>query len=282
MTDGPLAIVVVGDDHAHRVLIQQLVDAVLEEYGRGAGWPDADQLDQARRWFGRADAPNLTGWADGFYSAKNARRDLGALPMPSGRRFFNRRVDGRAVADDPTFDDVIQLMNLLPSRPQVLAMVRDVDRVEARQVLPRREAADAVVEVLGLARPEAEAWVLVALAEPEAEVVDRLRRELGFDPTLEPERCSSARALPSGRAPKDAKRVLRVLTGHADELASAEPRALNPDALGALLSGLVDRLERARSRGQGCGLDAFIGGLRGRLLPQVLRSSPPPAQPTAQ
>ena len=273
MSRGPVTIVVAGDDHAHRVLIQRLVDATLEDAGRG-GWPDRDELDQARIWFSREHAPALRGWQMGFYNPKDAKADLSRLPTRSGRPLFsNRRQRGEAVAGDSAFDDVIQLMNLLDPRPDMLVMVRDVDRAHDREVLPRRERSG-VVEILGLARPEAEAWVLAALERPDPERVEALRRALGFDPTRNPERCNSAPSPSPGRTPRDAKRVLRVLTRHAEELATAEPLPLPPEALEMLLEGLADRLAQLVERGAGCGLAAFCKRLSQALVVPVVGAAP--------
>lgn len=276
MSGGPVSILVVGDDQAHRVLAQRLVDAVLVKSAQ-RGWPEAEQLDQARRWYGPMDAPELAGWADGHYRAKNARDDLRRVRMPSGRSpFLSRRAHGQAAVGDRSFDDIVQLAALLKVPPDALVMIRDTDgkgeRAIVSEALRDLNAERLMVLVLGMADPEAEAWVLVALTQPDPGRGEVLRTRLGFDPTRSPERCTSSRDVPPGKAPRDAKRVLRYLAGEAEDLDTAPPDPLSPDVLEGLLSGLSGGLDRLKSAGEGCGLAQFVFGLEQKLAPRVIGS----------
>ena len=272
MSGGPVSILVVGDDQAHRVLAQRLVDAVLLKAAQ-RGWPEAEQLDQARRWYGPADAPELAGWGDGHYRAKNTRDDLRRIRMPSGRSpFLSRRAHGQAVLGDRSFDDVVQLAALLNVPPDALVMIRDTDgRRDLTIVSEALRGLDAghLRVVLWLANPEAEAWALVALAQSDPGRVRVLQTRLGFDPTRSPERCTSSREAPHGKAHRDAKRVLRYLAGEAKDLDTAPPDPLSPELLEVLLSGLSEGLDRLKSEGEGCGLAPFVAGLEQKLAPRV-------------
>lgn len=108
---------------------------------------------------------------------------------------------------------------------------------------------DSDVDVaVGVAHPEHEAW-LIATFEPRDGVerarLEDLHRELGFDPTREPERLTSGRSI----HPKDAKRVL-------DRLAADDERRR-----GLLRDASVDAL---MARGATCGLADFVRELAER------------------
>jgi len=116
------------------------------------------------------------------------------------------------------------------------------------------EAHPGCVLLLALARPEAEAWYIAALAlgQVDGEELAALRRELGFDPLQHPERLRST----SDDSPRDAKRVCRRLVagrarGEVGECVASIP------------------LGEWTTRGAGCGVEALERAVIDRLIPAL-------------
>lgn len=174
-------------------------------------------------------------------------------------RARNLRIKGRFSGEAPVEDAesvraVLLLFAESDPQPRAVVVSRDVDGRPAR-IEGLEQAANSRVwpfEVLGaLADPEIEAWCVAAFVPASKQENDALlsvRRRLGFDPTLYPERLTSG----SATQKKDAKRTLDELNAggrDADERLQDAP------------------LTRLRERGQRCGLTRFIEQVETRLGP---------------
>jgi len=158
------------------------------------------------------------------------------------------------------------LFHSLDPRPLAVILLRDQDRKDERlqgmqQARDNSKNPFPQAVVIGFARRMREAWVLCgfeARTASEKKCLGELRggkHGLGFDPTREPERLQS-KDESNLRSPKF---VLRKLTGGdhpREESCWTEPG-----------------LSELRTRGQGCGLTAYLDEVENILLPIVGTSS---------
>lgn len=170
----------------------------------GVTWHDAERGEQMLRWADiskRCDelrVPKVLrpGRGHGFHAATRALNLL--LRLVDGSAAEVARV---VIVHDTDGDDAWRA-SLLAARDEWLA--------EHRASMARLDVDVAV----GVAHPEHEAWVIAAFiprTEAEREVLEALRRELGFRPTEHPERLASGREVHR----RDAKRVLDALVAGA-------------------------------------------------------------------
>ncbi len=197
-----LRVLVVAEDVLGATLARDLCDRVVVERGPrwlSDLWHDALTRESQRRWGGVDDAERWAGWGD-------MKRLAGALGLRShglgmkGGAFEAYRTAHAAAMLDP--------------RPDVLVMCRDTDgndslRTEMIAGLERARVDDVPI-VLAVAHQEAEAWVVTGFVPRHArerEQLERLAHEVGFDPTLEPQRMT-----PKTRADaRDTKRCCDLL-----------------------------------------------------------------------
>lgn len=137
----------------------------------------------------------------------------------------------------------------------VVALDLDRDPGRADRVRRARDEAEWPFAVaLALPQPELEAWVLLgfeATTDEERTTLESVRKSIGFDPTLHPERLTST----SASSPKDAKVVCARL------VPARERRNIC----------LEQPLERLAERGAACGLGDFLRELAERVAPALRR-----------
>lgn len=136
---------------------------------------------------------------------------------------------------------------------EVVVLATDVDGDDDRENavdLSRTGSKWPFAVVLALPKPEVEAWKIAGFQPrtgEEANVLERLREELGFDPTRYPERLTSTKT----DSPKDAKRVIERLAPSLERQAEC----------------LDLPLEQLADKGAGCGLAQYLGELRTIAVP---------------
>lgn len=249
----------------------RLLDLVLLARGASLGWPDADQLDQARVWAGAEHADE----GERFYRTKNVSADLRTCSPPLR---VTRRVGDQPAGVAGLFIDLVRLFQARD--PSVTALVALADSQNDAQALDgARRAAAYLREVLtptmtfafGVPHGDAECWFVAALTEADAPRHRDSLAALNFDPLREPERLT---AQPND-AERDAKRVLRFLLGRGGAtLAATQTGALAEDEYEALASWSPQDLDRL-SAFVACGLSAFLAELRVHVAPRIIPGPPP-------
>lgn len=249
---------IAGDDRAHRALARQLVSAALE----------ADAETCPLRWWPDERTPGsdtvaLTGQSDGFYRLDKVSLDLKAhLP---GRAFSLRRIRGQAMPGVAPFVDAVRLFALLAPRLPltVLVLLRDSDGKEKLVEHAETAVRELVAElrpsfdtIIGVAHPEAEAWILALMPAPDSARLREVIQKLSFDPTRQPHKLNSQKT-----GSRDAKRVLGFLTGEGRTLDDVSSVALPADRIDALLDALDLRAAREAPALRPCGLANFVAQL---------------------
>lgn len=230
-----------------------LADRVLCEE---VDWVSPEVIDAYRVWCGHQGRS----WMDLHSAWKEARsRSL---------RCYGR-FDGEPGAVDAHMFRAIFLLFLFDDEtPDAVVVCRDVDGDEDRIRGFEQASRGPVVwgspqpwpfEVIAaMPKPEIEAWLIAAFSpqiEEERSALAGARRRLGFDPRLQSERLTS-------RGPEDKKDAKRVL----EEISCARPERVRASWESASLADLTQS-------GQGCGLAAYIGEVRAKLVP-IVRTGP--------
>lgn len=231
-------VTIIGEDTAHPVLAGFLLGRVVSVgHWTHLGAQDLGALVDGLRY----DRPR-----DVDTSRVKTRGHIAGRPLRPGAAFVRKLI-----------------ANALASQPSLLIFVKDSDGDEENQAAIQqvREAFAQHPTPLILAMPhrDAEAWFVAGFAprnEAERQRLASLRRELGFDPTTEPERLS---ARPND-APQDAKRVLRRLL---DLDARSHPLSIEELDRERFHERLLGDLARLRAVGVRCGLVAFLDALQG-------------------
>jgi hypothetical protein len=216
-----------------------LVDAVLLHH---IEWMEAGSLELHRQWRGSSIA-------DAFLIWKNVREEAEKKRFkPHGH--FN----GQPGKPDAHVARLALFVLMDASQaPEAVLLIRDSDND-----LSRREGLQQAIDdkpwpfrvLIGLAHTKRECWVLNGFApvnKDEEERLSELKRQLSFDPCKEAERLAE---LQNG-APRDAKRVLRVLSNGAREREN---------------DCLRGPLEDLKQRGAQTGLTAFIEAVERELV----------------
>ncbi len=189
-------IAIAGEDHAHRILAQHLTDSALLRCQR-QGWPDEDQLDQAREWTGyenQPDAPQV----ERFYRVHRLKVDIEHQFGPKYRRV--PRIHGQPAGHASWF---IDLYNLFSARhPTVDALIviddadgersTDEDAQRAEAFVRDRNASQAdpargLAVAFGVATPTAEGWLLDLRGRPNERSAHQAKCAFRADLDLPPE-----------------------------------------------------------------------------------------------
>lgn len=197
-------------------------------------------------------------WPDGYEKLGSAATVEKAREL----RLLRGRFEGSAEAT--AVRAALLVREASGDRPDCVFFGRDVDRVADRSDLMEAAIRDrnwSFGVVIAAASPEAEAWFIslfVPRSERERAELQRVRRELGFDPTSH-----AARLLSRTTAhPRDTKRVGREL-------------GLDPDRCAETLAMPFDLM---LERGRESGLTAFLVAAA-RQLPRFGGTIPPWAMP---
>lgn len=249
----PVTFFLAAEDRRQLRVLRRLVDDLACARG---GWVEAELLAIIRRWVGLEDRGGDPGGAadeggDTWFPIGDAMREA----RERGKRIHGH-IDGRPGGPEaPLYRAVLALAQLVERDAVVIA--RDLDgHPERRQgflQIMQSSLKPGFPVVFAWMEPESEAWI-VAGFEPEdareRKALAELHEELGFWPHREPHRLTSSTREPR----RDAKRVLRALTGDDEDR--------NARCLG-------DR-ERLKERGEGCGVAAFIAEAEKVLVPLIL------------
>lgn len=230
-----------------------LADRVVYEH---ADWITPEVADRYRRFRGFRGIDDALLW-----------RDVKRLAITLGIRAHGHFNDEPGVQDAHAARRALLVLKASPDAVSAVILLRDSDgQLERKTGLEqaRDEFAkhSALPVILGVATIMRENWVLpgfLAQTDAEARKLAALcaGSELGFDPTLHPERLTAK----SDHAKKNPKRVLAVLTGSDPE---RECRCWRNAPLMQL-----------RSRGKAVGLASYLDEVRQFLLPLLGVCIPP-------
>ncbi len=190
-----------ADFRAARILTDRLVYQEVE-------WLRDQDLDHFRKWVGLDDAESFITWS-GIRDAVRAKR----LRLP---RVYGK-FDGKPGAPDAHAARFVLLVsNALAETPDGVILLRDADHQDTRrtglsQARDEFQQRSPIAVAIGVADRKREAWILAMLVSSRADETAQLteiERELGFNPTREPQRLRG-----HDNGPRDAKTVLRRLIG---------------------------------------------------------------------
>jgi hypothetical protein len=234
-------------------LASGLVDRVLRESGPPWVADNLESPEVIRTWqpdgFGHAhfDIHDLNRYMDEL-NVRSVRGHFNGQPGGAGAsmarkafliaRAFSKKVPGEAIDAVVLIRDTDQQRDERP------------DGVEAARSAARQWAPFQII--CGFPDPEREAWVLAGFDpcdDAERARLEELHRDLGFSPVLDAHRLRDK----SAGAPRNIKRVLRVLAGHDPD---REERCWTEPPLATL-----------RARGTDTGLAAFLAEIDAVLLP---------------
>lgn len=257
MAELRLRVGLVGDDEAHRVLLEKLADQSTE---------DLQDLDHRRVFVGDGRGQKLL--------------RLGQRPQqdraPSGRpRYHAQRAGTQPLGYAAVLIEAAQALARLAD---VVLMLADEDGVagrpaeaaRAKEVLASRQLQDVVI---GVTNPIAEAWLVALLASDRPDRASALQKALGFDAGRHPEQLCRAPT----NAPRHAKRALNFLLdkgkrGLKDHSADTPKASLTEPALSA---AVLDPKQLMALRA--CGLATFYEELTRVYAPRVRAHHSPPS-----
>lgn len=232
---------------ADRVLVSKSNDPDVLEQGTASPW-----LDHIRSWNGIVKETSFTRW-----------REVKELAVTHNVRILGGKSE-RGL-DKDKFRKALQLAEKMRGdRPRWMLVSRDLDndapqeRQKSLMEVHEEYRAKGWTIVLALARPFREAWVLNGFHpqnNKEKALLQKERAELGFDPTLYPERLNAQ----SPGAKNNAKRVHSALCESSDSIQERELHCLENSPLKDLCS-----------RGKGSGLTRFLEDVEAILVPLLI------------
>ena len=227
-------------------LIEGLADRLLVE---GIDWIEETAIADYRTWRGIATDPYL----DIHGAWERARQRF-------GQSLYGSFQGEPKALEAQMYRAILFLFADEETPPSVVVISRDVDGEDERKTGFRQAIAEKREYpfrcIIGaLADPEIEAWIIAAWSpedDGKKKTLATVRKALGFDPTLKPEKLTSRKR----NDKKDAKRVL-------DKLCERGRRGQDRwrDA----------EIQRLRDRGQECGLAQFIYDVRNQLVPVLAK-----------
>lgn len=242
-----LEFIVVAEAEADAQIACGLADRVFVE--NGPEWIDETWLPNIRIWTGVEVGTSYTRLPD--------IKKLGEkYNLPRYRAHFDDAAKGSEAA---TLRKAVFLaLKLQRQRPiKALMLVRDLDSQAQRRdkmMQARDELKQQVAIVLATPKWKREAWVLngfVCADQNEEQLLESLRKELGFDPCLEAERLRYSSQ--TSKSARDPKRIVMMLTSNNFE---REQQCWAETALAIL-----------RGRGQETYLKDFLQDIEDELLP---------------
>ncbi len=234
-----------GDERTVQLLTRRVYEREVEwledNFDSVIGWTGVEQGSDYTRWSGASGVKQLAKQrrikVHGRFSGETWRGE--ARQATKAIRLFMDEIRRRG-------DDFGLILVVLS---------RDTDdRGMRRQGLRKaREESSAPFEiVLAVAHPKRESWILSAMSlkdEDGQERLDALRKELGFDPTLEAHKLTAS----TSGAKRDAKRVLDELLASPTDSVRRKREVLQAASL-----------SRLHKRGKDTGLAEFLGELSQR------------------
>jgi hypothetical protein len=247
--EAAFSIVIVCEAEADQRTACMLADRVL---GEAIEWVDPETIDHLRRYRGIADHEPYLKWTDMVRTADKHR--IRAHGFIGGKP----REPDAAMAERA----LLLLQRALSPLPSVVVLLRDADK-DRRRRQGFEQAREAYpwpfTVVIGVADAKRECWVLAGFEPRDKAEQERLegeRKELGFDPRAVAEQLTAS----EDGARRDAKRVLKVLTGgdraREDACLSATP------------------LATLKQRGASTGLAAYLLEIEERMVPLFGAAAP--------
>ncbi|WP_437310353.1 hypothetical protein [Sorangium sp. So ce388] len=232
------AIAVVCEADADRRTACALCDRVLCE---NVDWIDEESIELFRGYHGEHRQDSRLKWTRMKAMAKE--RHVVAHGFSRGEP----RAPDAAMAEQ-----ALKLLATLDPPPDAVILVRDADKLSRRRE-GFEQARDAqpwrFPVVIGVADTKRECWILAGFEprdDAERALLERERKELGFDPRSEAEQLTAS----EDGAKRDAKRVLNALTGgdqEREEACMKEPPLAVLKQRGAA-TGLMDYLDEIEAR----------------------------------
>ncbi|WP_437514209.1 hypothetical protein [Sorangium sp. So ce1099] len=236
------AIAVVCEADADRRTACMLCDRVLCET---VDWIDPETIEHFRKYHGRHDREPYLKWTE--MKAMARKQGIVVHGFAGGKP----REPDAAMAEQ-----ALKFLATLDPPPHAVILTRDADKLRRR-----REGFEQArgaqrwpfkVVVIGVADTKRECWILAGY-EPrdnaERALLERERKELGFDPRLEAEQLTAS----EDGAKRDAKRVLHALTGGDQAREDACTKELPLTIL--------------KQRGAATGLMTYLDEIEARLAP---------------
>ncbi|WP_437320332.1 hypothetical protein [Sorangium sp. So ce385] len=235
------SIAVVCEADADRRTACALCDRVLCE---AVEWIDAATIDFIRGYHGIRRQDSCLKWTSMKAMARS--RHVVAHGFSRGEP----REPDAAMAEQ-----ALKLLATLDPPPDAVILMRDADKMsrrregfeQARHAQPWRFPV-----VIGVAHTKRECWILAGYEprdDAERALLERERKELGFDPRSRAEQLTAS----EDGAKRDAKRVLHALTGGDQE---REEACMREPPLAVL-----------KRRGAATGLTAYLDEIEARLVP---------------
>lgn len=263
-------LLLLGEDKTHAALLGFLAREVVKEEAtvHGYSWV-LDNLDSLLTFHGEED---LSVILPGLRYTSTLREFQPIGPGGKPIRRLGGHIDGLAAGPESTKWRRVLLTVLKEHRGGVL-IARDTDGDRGKMaglrnvVDEQRKSSPGLLLLVAAPHQDAESWLVTGFSPSSGETsnLKDCTRDIGFDPTQQPERLT---AHPND-SPRDAKRVLRRLLG-----LEAESRALNLEELGGFCSRLLGDLERLRARGYETGVTDFLEELKKHLPPLFWRVHP--------
>jgi len=249
----PVRIAVIAEAEPDRRQICEMVDRKVMDHA--PDWWGREQLEEEREYCGLIPETLFTRWTElrSLPSPEGALRRGGFIGFPKGKQRHY---------DYPLARKALNGCVLASPRIDAAILVRDMDqqpneRAESLEQACNEISPNALSVVLALPTAKREAWVLNGF-DPrdrnEEKVLAVVRRELGYDPRMSPERLD---AMKHG-AKHDAKRVLGILLGE-DRDHDRELQCWQETPWTVL-----------RERGKGSRLTDFLTDVKDRLVPRII------------
>ncbi|HRI63068.1 MAG TPA: hypothetical protein PK156_02490 [Polyangium sp.] len=229
------------EDKGHYTAVTKVVDEHVTEH---VDWV-VDILDHCRKWQGRHEDEPYYKYHKGDYR---------------GPKLHGWIKGKRKVHDADQWRETLLLFVQANPRPDIVVLVRDVDRDECRLegIQQARESSEWPFQIVyAAAHPEVEAWRIsgfVPQNEREERLLEALTKELKFDPIKQQDKLTSK----PNDAPTDTKIILARLCGKNEERSD---RCLDDRSL-------------LRERGQANGFAAFLDQVEKHILPIFQNGKP--------
>jgi hypothetical protein len=232
------SIAIVCEADADRRTACVLCDRVLCET---VGWIGPETIEFFRSYQGRRHQDSCLKWTSMKRMARE--RHIVAHGFSRGRP----REPDAAMAEQ-----ALKLLATLDPPPDAVILTRDADKLSRRREgfeQARNAQSWCFAVVIGIADPKRECWILAGYEprdDAERAHLERVRKELGFDPRSRAEKLDAS----EDGAKRDAKRVLHALTGGDQEREEActKDSPLTVLKQRGAATGLMDYLREVEER----------------------------------
>lgn len=255
-----LEVVVIVESGADAQTATKLAERVLVEK---VDWLYPELLKNLFQWSGLESGTEYSCWRD--IKSIIQRAKASGLPTP---KFLGHSKSGALKADGAAALKILSLIKLLQrknSRPvRAVLLIRDLDNQPERRDGLEQARAEHINRqpqleiIIGTANRMREAWVLngfIPSNPEEAQILEKIKHELNFDPCEESHRLRSN----SREEPERIRNPKVVLAGLTGSNESRERQCWEETSLDYL-----------RQKGQNTGLTAYLQKVEQRLAPAIL------------